>query len=579
MKIILIIIFLNFYFLASADILINGLFLNSENKLIYFSKKYLESANYKEKIEVSKYINNSDLDKSIIVKEDKAIYIEKYERLEDFDNDLNWVFIENYINFDTEIYDYENKKYIKLEELKKEEIADYYVSINGNDLNDGKSVDKAFKSIKNALEKVKSGEKIIVTEGTYTEKLDIEMCNYQENVTIKAKNGDEVIIEGNNSDYGFNIVQSKNIIIENFIIRNNYSYGINVLFSENIELNNNVVYNNGYNSKESSLEGYGINAKYSDNIKISGNNVYENGPSTEIISKGVLGTGINTFLLRRSLIQNNITNNNRGGGILVEDGEDVTVLNNVSTNNNSKAPLPYMPENNWWCGGIWIDGGKNVQIIGNRFENNVAGVYISDLDGQKGDGYFLKDNIIVENEYGIQYGGVGTLPLNEKILLKENNDISKNTKYDEYSDNIYYFEEYENQTMLYLNSDKMNMNISKQGIYNLNYAFYYIGNKVYFENNVDYIYIMQLCNFDDKKNITLKNELLFFRIYYSGEYYEFYLENALNNDTLKIDYDIQEGKLKNIKYTFNKDVNVKKYGYYYDDAILVQNKSEISITF
>lgn len=280
-----------------------------------------------------------------------------------------------------------------------------YVSLNGSNSNDGLSEGAALRSVQIACDRLDDGDTLIILPGTYHQSFYFDNERFRK--TVKILGEGEVIFDGEHSDYyALTIEGSRGIIVSNIEVRNYNMTGINVLGSNSIVIQDCTTINNGGDSTEWTWynEGYGINAKYSSNVIIRRNIVMENGPNPEITAQyGSLGTGINTYELENSQIVDNITRDNRGGGILVEDGFNVVVTGNESTGHRAKSYLiPSQPElGQWWCGGIWIDGGSNITVRNNTFSDNIAGVYISNIDEQVCYGFLVDDNTVSNNRYGM----------------------------------------------------------------------------------------------------------------------------------------------------------------------------------
>lgn len=72
------------------------------------------------------------------------------------------------------------------------------------------------------------------------------------------------------------------------------------------------------------VEGHGIHADDSARIAFENSDVYGNGPQPKRPGR-LTGTGIDTFNLADSVIRNNHSHDNIGGGILVEDSVNILV--------------------------------------------------------------------------------------------------------------------------------------------------------------------------------------------------------------------------------------------------------------
>jgi len=107
-----------------------------------------------------------------------------------------------------------------------------FVSVYGDDTNDGLTEDKAFRTIQKAIDSAIPGTKIIVTTGTYNEAVHITKGGTGEKPVIIRGKG-EVILDGNGTqEYAFWGEGISNVEISNFEIRNYEKYGI-VISDEN----------------------------------------------------------------------------------------------------------------------------------------------------------------------------------------------------------------------------------------------------------------------------------------------------------------------------------------------------------
>ena len=81
--------------------------------------------------------------------------------------------------------------------MSENQINTYYVSTKGDDSNPG-TLELPFRSINNAVSKVKAGDTIFIREGIYKEKIYLEDLNGEEGNPITFKNylDEEVVISG-----------------------------------------------------------------------------------------------------------------------------------------------------------------------------------------------------------------------------------------------------------------------------------------------------------------------------------------------------------------------------------------------
>jgi parallel beta-helix repeat protein len=317
-------------------------------------------------------------------------------------------------------------RYFSIQNDETPTTADYYVSTNGNDNNDGKSKDNAFRTISHAFEVVEPGETILVLAGTYYERIELEyLGNSSAPITLRGEAGAAILDGQRVRTMGIWCEYCTNLIFENLEIRNYTDIGIGALYSSTITMRNLTVHNNGFAAQLTSweIEGYGIDADECSNVLIENNDVYQNGPNpqTDIL----MGTGINTYGCSDSTIRNNQCYENIGGGMLVEDGVNVLVEGNNVYNNDLDASA-----DEWWDGGLWVDGGHDIIIRNNTFTGNLGpGIEISDEDFQNPYGYILENNICTGNYYGIFIWNFGTNDWPpDNIIKRSGNQFTGNSR-------------------------------------------------------------------------------------------------------------------------------------------------------
>ncbi len=291
---------------------------------------------------------------------------------------------------------------------------------------DGSSPQKAVSSLTRALAGARSGNVFVLLPGIYKEAINIELKDYgPDGISIRADSPGSVSLEGSGTKkQGFFLAGVQNLRIEGIEFRDYRESGMTLIYSQDICLEGNLFEDNGADSP--SGEGYGINAGYSRSISIIGNRVLRNGPGPGKVAQGFLGTGINTYALYDSLIQDNICEANIGGGILVEDGARVLVEGNSSTAHRSEAPLS--DGGSWWCGGIWLDGGREIRLLDNVFSDNRAGIYLSNLDAQDINSWSIEGNRLEGNQSGFFLNAFGPGPGPEDLAQLSGNTLSANAE-------------------------------------------------------------------------------------------------------------------------------------------------------
>ena len=306
--------------------------------------------------------------------------------------------------------------------------TNYYVSTQGNDETDGQSREKAFRTLAKAFQSVRPGGTIYILPGTYEESLGLQnMGRSDVRIVVTGLDGIPTIDGRNSRALGIFCEQCKGMEFRNLKIKNYTDIGIGASYCENMTFENLNVTENGHKVqlRDWELEGYGIHIEFCERVIILKNDVSQNGPEPQVFPDYLMGTGINTFGNRDVLIRNNVSYQNTGGGILVEDSFDVLVDSNEVYENDLDAS-----QDEWWDGGLWLDGGGNVTVRDNLFRNNLGpGIEISDEDNQHPTGYILENNISTENYWGIFIWNFETAgwPA-DSILHLSGNDFSGNSR-------------------------------------------------------------------------------------------------------------------------------------------------------
>lgn len=308
-----------------------------------------------------------------------------------------------------------------------------FVSPDGRDHNPGTSA-APFQTLAYAICQAQPGQTINIRPGVYRESVIMGLFGgAAAPITIQGvPEGDVLpILDGEGMrTMGIGLVESVNIVIANLEFRNYTDEGLYVLVGEDVVIRGNRFVGNGRASTgpDHDGEGFGVQVSGGKRILIEGNEAMENGPSPERVAEGTLGTGIDTYELEDSVIRDNYSHHNTGGGMLVEDSINVLVAYNRIEANELDAGGDY------WDGGIWVDGGHDITLRGNEVRGNHGpGIELSDEDVRFPDGsygYVLENNLIADNEFGLYMWNWGQCPPPETAVTLTQNSITGSVQQD-----------------------------------------------------------------------------------------------------------------------------------------------------
>ncbi|MCF6150566.1 MAG: hypothetical protein E3K37_18205 [Candidatus Kuenenia sp.] len=113
---------------------------------------------------------------------------------------------------------------------------DYYLSVDGSDGNNG-SIDSPWATFAYAMDHLTAGDTLIIKDGTYTEKLFVDISGTSGNpITIKAENEGQVIMNGTNNSRPAHVYYANYIALEGLIFTNSNSDVLSVYQSDNIDI-------------------------------------------------------------------------------------------------------------------------------------------------------------------------------------------------------------------------------------------------------------------------------------------------------------------------------------------------------
>jgi len=304
-----------------------------------------------------------------------------------------------------------------------------FISLEGDDSNPG-TASAPLGSLAFALCNLVPGQTLNIAPGIYQESIILgAFGDRSAPIVIRAhpEAGRYPILDGESSrSIGIALVESTNIIVEGLEFHNYLDEGLLILEGSNFIIRGNKFTANGRASVDPDHEdeGFGLNILGANHVLIEGNQAADNGPNQERWENFALGTGINTYGNQNVIIRDNYVHGTIGGGILVEDSENVLVENNRIEDNQLDANGDY------WDGGIWVDGGIDIILRRNVITNNHGpGIVLSDEDVQYPEasyGYLLEDNRISDNLVGIWMWNWGMCPVEESIIQLNGNQLAGN---------------------------------------------------------------------------------------------------------------------------------------------------------
>lgn len=300
-----------------------------------------------------------------------------------------------------------------------------YVSLNGNDQNDGKK-SKPFRTLKKAASEANAGTTVLIRKGTYNEKLAVKYSGTKSKpITFKAYNKEKVVLSGKDineveGDTSLVTIKNKNYVTISGLIIQDLStdladetvMGIYVTGSSNhITLENNNVQRIETHADDGNGHGiaiYGTGTMKDINIL---NNTLEDlklGSSESLVLNG----NIDGFKVEKNIVRRS---DNIGIDLIGYEGtsndKKVDYVRNGIVKNNQVYEISSYDNpaygGDYSAGGIYVDGGKNITIEKNIIYKSDIGIEATSEHAKKyADNIKIINNIIYDNFYtGISIGG------------------------------------------------------------------------------------------------------------------------------------------------------------------------------
>ena len=309
-----------------------------------------------------------------------------------------------------------------------QQTADFYVSPQGSDGNNGTSPSSAFKTLKKALDVVHSGQVIEILAGTYHEEIELYRFGKPDaTIVIRGSSeGTRPVFDGENSMKSFMYChRCTHITIEHLTIRNYRWEGIYFELSQVVTFQDNHFEHTGFDISDNpdTDGGVGLSCIECKDVRVQGNTFHRIGAKN--LQKEQSGNAILFWGTQNSIIENNTIENTIGTGILVEDSCHITVTQNTIRFSDLRML-------DWFDGGIWVDGGMNITLEKNTLEQNDGpAIEISDSEVQyphRARSIVVQNNIIKENSIGLYIWNYGQCPPPENAVRLEDNTLQGNSE-------------------------------------------------------------------------------------------------------------------------------------------------------
>jgi len=320
-----------------------------------------------------------------------------------------------------------------LEEPVVEEEIDYYVSMLGDDSNDGLSREKAKLTIENAIKTASAGDTIFVLPGMYSESIVIDKP-----ISLIGENKESTIMVSRmlNAPEEIDVISilSDNVKVSGFTISyqgmREYMLGAGIGLHGvlNCTISNNIIMRNQYGIR---LESSSNNSVISNEISLNrGGGIFlEPDSDKNTIANNTVrwNAGLGGIFLKTSsdynLIENNEVTSNPGHGIKLLDSCNYNIVRNNSSSNNDVDGI-YVGDSsdNLVTGNTCTLNGHGIILIHSSHDNQVINnSLISNMDtgihiSEGADNNIVENNTLERNK-----------PFGINLMNCSNNTINGNT--------------------------------------------------------------------------------------------------------------------------------------------------------
>lgn len=310
--------------------------------------------------------------------------------------------------------------------------ADFHVSPSGDDANAG-SATMPWRTIQKAAETVPADSNVLIHEGTYEEKVDVQVSGAAgQFITFQAAPGEKVIIEGGNLPFSPNdsnalftirdqsFIRVKDLELRNYRTSQRYLVPIAILVegaASNVEILDNRIHHieTNYNGEDGGdahgIAVFGYETTPLENVLISRNELFDLklGSSEALVLNG----NVRHFEVSDNVVRdcNNIAIDfigfeETGPTPALDQARDGVCRGNLVYNITSASNPAYGGSftnggGDTSAGGIYVDGGTRVLIEQNTVHHCDIGIELaSEHAGRSTSEITVRNNLIFHNQIG-----------------------------------------------------------------------------------------------------------------------------------------------------------------------------------
>ncbi len=322
--------------------------------------------------------------------------------------------------------------------------TDYYVSLSGNDSNNGIAQASAFKTFSKAVSSLSPGDTLYIAGGIYTSPLIINKSGTSENhirvkpisgqnVTVNSTDNRTISVTGNyielsgiksmNGGWTCLDLHGSNLVVDSVEVTGCQSHSI-IAFGKNVVVKNSTVHDSVLENKSKTASGgwgSGLKVEHgAQDILFENNKVYN-----------TYGEGIATTMGTNVIFRGNIAYDNYSANFYLDNSHNVTFENNISyCTNNTEYYRDGHPASGILIGeedynNRWSDWGArlgNIRIINNLIHGCASGIkfYRAEISGGGIKGGIIAHNTITSLWHNGPGISLAIEPANRDIKIQNN---------------------------------------------------------------------------------------------------------------------------------------------------------------